>query len=108
MHLEGYKLMSGKSQRKATNSHRRRALARGLVRVEVQAPKEDAPLIRALAASLRSSDNKAEALRKTLANALVDPQIRNAFDIFGSDLSEETFAGVFDQKRRRGWREVDL
>ena len=78
------------------------------MRVEVQAPKEDAPLIRALAASLRSSDKKAEALRTMLAKALVDPEVRNAFDIFGSDLSEETFAGVFDQERGRGWREVDL
>jgi hypothetical protein len=100
--------MNGKSQRKATNAHRRRALARGLVRVEVQAPKKDVALIRALAASLRGSDKRAEALRSTLAKALVDPKIRNAFDIFGSELSEETFAGVFDQPRRQGWREVDL
>jgi hypothetical protein len=100
--------MSGKSQRKATNAHRRRALARGFVRVEVQAPKGDAPLIRALAASLRGADNKAEALRTTLAKALVDPEVGNAFDIFGSDLSDEAFTGVFDQTRRQGWREVDL
>ena len=41
--------MASKSQPKATNTHRRRAAARGLVRVEVQAPKKDADLIRALA-----------------------------------------------------------
>ena len=96
--------MSGKSQRKATNAHRRRALARGLVRIEVQAPTKDAALIRALAASLRGF----EALRSTLATALADPEIRDAFDIFGSDLSEETFAGVFDQPRQYAWRKVDL
>ena len=37
--------MTTKSQRKATRTHRRRAAARGHVRVEVQAPKKDASLI---------------------------------------------------------------
>ena len=45
--------MASKSQRKATRTHRRRAAARGFVRVEVQAPKKDAGLIRALAETLR-------------------------------------------------------
>jgi len=42
--------MASKAQRKAT---RRRAAARWLVRLEVQAPKRDANLIRALAETLR-------------------------------------------------------
>jgi hypothetical protein len=40
--------MTSKAQRNATKMHRRRAAARGLVRLEVQAPKKDADLIRAL------------------------------------------------------------
>jgi hypothetical protein len=95
-----------KSQRKATRAHRRRATARGLVRLEVQAPKQDAGLIRALAQRLR--EEKAEALRSTLASLLLDPDVKTAFDIFGSDLPDETFSGVFDQPRQNRWREVEL
>ncbi len=100
--------MASKSQRKATRMHRRRAAARGLVRVEVQAARRDAGLIRALAETLRGETSKAEALRSTLAKALTHPEVRTAFDIFGSELPDETFAGVFDQPRQRDWREVDL
>jgi hypothetical protein len=100
--------MASKSQRKATNIHRRRAAARGLVRVEVQAPKKDAGLIRALAETLRGSSEKADAIRSTLAEALVHPEVKSAFDVFGSELPDEAFAGVFDQPRQCNWRKVDL
>ena len=100
--------MASKSQRKASRTHRRRAAARGLVRVEVQAPKRDAVLIRALAETLRGSAAKAEALRSALAAALMHPEVKTAFDIFGSELPDEAFAGVFDQPRQRQWREIDL
>ena len=97
-----------KSQRKATRSHRRRAAARGLVRVEVQAAKKDANLIRALAETLRDQPEKAAALRSTLATALLVPEVKTAFDVFGSDFPDEAFDGVFDQPRPDGWREIDL
>lgn len=100
--------MASKSQIRATSTHRRRAAARGLVRVEVQAARGDAGLIRAVAETLRSKPAKAKALRSTLEKALIDPEIKTAFDVFGSDLPDEVFAGVFDQPRPRGWREVDL
>jgi hypothetical protein len=100
--------MASKSQRKALRTHRRRAAARGLVRVEVQAPKRDAGLIRALAETLRGKAEKAEALRSTLAQALMHPEVKTAFDIFGSELPDEAFAGVFERPRQRNWREVDL
>jgi hypothetical protein len=100
--------MASKSQIKATSTHRRRAAARGLVRVEVQAAKGDAGLIRAVAETLRSKPEKAKALRSTLEKVLVDPEIKTAFDVFGSDLPDEAFAGVFDQPRPKEWREVDL
>ena len=100
--------MASKSQRKAIRTHRWRAAARGLVRVEVQASKKDADLIRALAATLRGEAEKAEALRATLAKALLHPEVRSAFDVFGSDLPDENFADVFDHPRQRDWRRVDL
>jgi hypothetical protein len=100
--------MASKSQRKATRSHRSRAAARGLVRVEVQAPKKDAGLIRALAETLRGQADKAEALRSTLAKVLIHPEVKTAFDVFGSELPDETFAGVFDQPRQSDWREINL
>jgi hypothetical protein len=31
-----------------------------------------------------------------------------AFDVFGSELPDETLADVFDQRRQSDWREVDL
>jgi hypothetical protein len=97
-----------RSQRKATRAHRSRAAGRGLVRVEVQARKSDAGLIRALAETLRGQPEKAKALRSTLADVLLRPGAKTAFDIFGSDLADEVFTGVFDQPRHRDWREIDL
>jgi hypothetical protein len=43
-----------------------------------------------------------------LAQALDDKDGRTAFDVFGSDLPEEAFTGIFGQPRQKGWREVDL
>jgi hypothetical protein len=100
--------MASKSQRKATRTHRRRVAARGLVRVEVQAARNDAGLIKALAETLRSKPEKAKALRSTLEEALIDAEIKTASDVFGSDLPDEVFAGVFDHPRPRKWRQVNL
>ena len=100
--------MSSRSQRTATRMHRRRAAARGFIRVEVQAPKRDAALIRALAETLRASNEKADTLRSVLARALMHSEPDTAFDVFGSDLPDEVFAGVFDRPRQRDWREIDL
>jgi hypothetical protein len=96
------------SQKKASTTHRRRAAARGLVRVEVQAAKGDSGLIRALAETLRGEPERARLLRSALEKALIDPEVKTAFDVFGSDLPDEVFAGVFDQPRQVGWRKVDL
>jgi hypothetical protein len=100
--------MASRSQRNATTTHRRRAAARGLVRVEVQAPKKDASLIRAVAETLRGEQEKARALRSTLQQTLVSPGVKTAFDVFGSDLPDRVFAGVFDQQHQKGRREVKL
>lgn len=100
--------MASKSQRKASTAHRQRAAARGLVRVEVQAAKGDSGLIKAVAETLRGDRKRAKSLRSVLAQALLDPEIKTAFDIFGSDLSDEAFEGVFEQPRQKNWRKVDL
>lgn len=100
--------MAGTSQQKAAATHRRRAAARGLVRVEVQAPRGDAGLIRALAETLRTDPEKARTIRASLERALTDSEIRTAFDVFGSDLPDEAFEGVFEGTRDRDWREVTL
>lgn len=100
--------MASRSQGKATRVHRRRAAARGVVRVEVQAHRRDAGLIRALAETLRSKAAKAESVRSVLTQALMDPKMKSAFDVFGSELPDSAFAGVFDQPRQKGWRRVDL
>ena len=100
--------MAGKAQRNATRMHRRRVAARGLVRLEVQALKNDAALIRALAATLRDRSATARRLRSTLATALLSNELRTAFDVFGSDLPDEFFAGVFEQPRQQQWRQIKL
>lgn len=100
--------MASKAQRKATKSHRHRAAARGLLRVEVQADKRDAPLLRAVAKTLRVESERAKSLRSALVRVLAHPHVGTAFDIFGSDLPDETFSGVFEQPRERGWRETNL
>jgi hypothetical protein len=100
--------LSSKSQRKATAAHRRRVAARGIVRVEVQALEPDADLIREVATVLRGEPQRARAVRRALRDALTGMEAGTAFDVFGSELPDETFTGVFDQPRQGGWREVDL
>jgi hypothetical protein len=100
--------MASKSQRKATSAHRRRAAARGLVRLEVQTPRRDVELVRTLVETLRGEPEKAGTLRSALEKALINPAEITAFDIFGSDLPDETFAGVFDHPRERDWRKLRL
>jgi hypothetical protein len=100
--------MATASQKRASTTHRRRAVARGLVRVEVHAAKGDTGLIRMLAETLRGEPSRAKMLRAALEQALIDPEVKTAFDLFGSDLPDEAFAGVFDQPRQKVWREVDL
>jgi hypothetical protein len=78
------------------------------VRIEIQAHKRDVGLIRALAETLRTKPQEAAALRTALANKLIHPEIKSAFDVFGSELPDEAFTGVFDQPRQRDWRKVDL
>jgi hypothetical protein len=56
---------------KAVAAHRNRLKTRGLVRIELQAPKEDAPLLRKLAGALSDPVRAPEARR--VLRETVDP-----------------------------------
>jgi hypothetical protein len=51
--------------------------------------------------------DKAEGLRSALVKALGQPDAQTAFDVFGSELADEAFAGIFDQPRQGDGREAD-
>lgn len=70
-------------------------------------PESDVDVIQAVTKTRRGKAEKAEALRSTLKQALMHPEVKTAFDIFGSELPDEAFAGVFE-RREWNWREVDL
>ena len=98
--------MTKATQRKATANHRKRIRAKGLVRVEVQVPEQDAAMLRDVAAALRASPDAASAIRKVMEATATKPL--SALDIYASDLPDEYFEGVFDHVRTIGDREVDL
>ena len=79
-----------------------------MVRFEIEAPTNDTALLKAVAETLRGEPRKAAALRSTLEEVLVGREVKTAFDIFGSDLPDEFFEGVFDQPRQTSWRRIDL
>ncbi len=91
--------MSSTSQKRASVTHRERNKAQGLVRLEVNVAKRDSGLLRALAQELRGGPEWARLLRMTVENALKASDAKTAFDVFGSGLRDEVFAGVFDQPR---------
>ena len=49
-----------------------------------------------------------KAIRSTLEKELIEPDVKTAFDVFGSDLPDDAFTGVFDQPRQQRWRKVNL
>lgn len=100
--------MATSSQRKASANHRKRVAARGLVRIEVQASPADIRLLREIARGLRSDGQAAGELRRKLQRAVGEKVAHNGFGIFGSDLPDEVFAGVFEQRRDANWRDLDL
>lgn len=87
------------NQQKAVAAHRERRRSAGLVRVEVQAPAVDAPILRALAAALRDRRPDAARVREQLRALIARPLAVSALDVFGSDLPDDHFDGVFGLAR---------
>ncbi len=97
------------AQQKALSAHRRRRRDGGMVRVEVQVPAIDAAILRDVAAVLRGNSDAAQAMRNQLRSVIAKPRVDSVFDIFGSDLPDAYFDGVFEQTRRGDLpRDVDL
>ena len=97
------------AQKKALTDHRARRRRAGLARIEVQAPAMDASIIRELAAVLRGDVDRARAVRAELQSIIARPAAMSALDIFGSDLPDAYFEGVFEQGRRDDpVRDIDL
>ena len=98
----------GSAQRKAVESHRNRLSQRGLVRAELQVPAGDAPLVRALAAALRSKGSEAERVRTAMRTALQEPQgSPSIVDLLACDAPDEPFDSLSQRPRDLG-RDVDL
>jgi len=94
------------AQHKALVRHRRRQRARGLVRVEVEAPATDAPLIREVAAALRGDPERARGLRDQLREGL-RPGERSILDLLACDLPDDVVDAVLTRPHDFP-REVDL
>jgi hypothetical protein len=102
-------LLLSTAQKNALTDHRRRRRDRGIVRVEVQAPSVDAGLLKDVAAILRGDAEAAQAMRAQLRSAIANPRAGGVFDIFGSDLPDDSFEGVFETTRQGDMpRDVDL
>ncbi len=96
------------ARKNALINHRRRRRDSGIVRVEVQAPGVDAALLKKVAAILRGDVEAAQAMRAQLRSAVAKPRAGGVFDLFGSDLPDDLFEGVFEADRRDLPRDVDL
>ncbi len=93
------------AQKRAVESYRHRQRRRGLLRLEVQAPEADAPLLRRLARVLRENSEDASQLRRVLRRALAP----EAPDGTLKELLEAAPLEGVDLSRRRDFgREVEL
>ena len=108
--MSSRKHLLSSAQRNALTAHRRRRRDRGVVRVEVQVPEVDAGMVRDVAAILRGEPGRAQALRTQLRSVVGETRHgTSAFDIFGSDLPDHYFEGVFEHNRRgENARDIEL
>lgn len=101
--------MTTTAQRRATARHRQRASERGLARVEVQVPRENAELIRSLAALLREHPDKAGQLEAWARPAERRGRTWGEYLASAPDVSGPEFDDALDFPREN-WplREVEL
>lgn len=99
--------MGKTAQRRATANHRKRARAKGLVRLELTVPRADVAALRQLAEKLKGADQQAARFRQAMHSALKADAPKSALDIYASNLPDEYFEGVFDRKRTISNRKVE-
>ena len=92
--------------RRVLANHRRRQKRRGLARVEVQVPKEDTALVRAVARRLRDDDSGDLRAQLAAATALGSAS-GSILNLLACDLPDEAFEPML-QRDRRPSRPVDL
>ncbi len=91
------------TKKKAIASYRRRMKRRGLVRVEVQARKEDAPLLRSVASALADPEHGAET-RALLRERFASHEVRGLKAL----LAAAPFEGIDLERVRDMGRALDL
>ena len=89
--------------------HRVGAAARGMARVEVSVPTDDAAFVKALAGTLRRGGSAAAALRETLASAVPPPRAQTGAELVAFLRSSPLRDGGFVAERDRSpGRPIDL
>ena len=99
--VEGHGMTS--SRKSPLASYRRRMKSQGLVRVEVQVRKEDAPLVRSVAAALADPERAAEA-RALLRQRFEEPPAKGLKAL----LAEAPLEGIDLDRPRDTGRDIDL
>jgi predicted DNA-binding protein (UPF0278 family) len=89
--------------KRAIASYRRRLKQKGLLRVEVQVRKEDAPLVRAVAGALIDPDRR-QKFRQTLRDGLLDQKTVGLKAL----LADAPLDGIDLRRRRDRGRPVRL
>lgn len=91
-------------QKKAVDEYRKRQKEKGFVRVEVNIPETDKPLIRDVAKGLRSGGETADKIRTAMKSAL------NPYS--GMDLRELLENSPLDEldleRSKETWRDIEL
>jgi hypothetical protein len=91
------------SQQKALSDHRRRLRRKGIVRVEVQVRKADAPLVREVARAL--SDPQREREIRSLLRDRIDTSVDRGFKAF---LAAAPLEGIDLDRPRDTGRDIPL
>ncbi len=81
--------------------HRRKLDRQGAKRLEVVVPKDDADLIKAVAAKLRSGGPDADNLRLQTARLVELPEVRSGEDLFAMFQRADGLGVVIDTARAR-------
>jgi hypothetical protein len=88
-------------------AHRRQQKAKGLVRVEVQAPASDAALLREVAAELRSGTRRAAEVRSLLRRSLRPGKSFRELLALDLSIADDVFDEAMARPHDLG-REIDL